>query len=276
MFVRTSAAIFRVGMAVLLSVPMLLGVTTCSSKPTNPASSTEQPSALEKVLRDQRISVRLDRTTLAPNDFSLKALQAAWEKHHESRSKNPELDFDFSVHCLDWARIEAFFEAMPQVSADLLDKMKGKTIYLNASEIQLCTASPYTADQIKGGMQLRLPEETAVASNLVMLKLVAKVDSSLALQNIQRAQASIATLNAAIAVDEKEVTTQKDDALRLALERLGREKRQRFNAAHIWRINAVALCDNFPDDAGYRSMHQGAAEAIASYAVPTDYIPLQN
>lgn len=271
MFGRKVRFDVRLAMVVALSAAMLISVATCSSKPSVSASSP-----LQKTLREFQISVRLDRTTLSPADFSMKSLQSAWEKHHASLSKNPELNFDFSVHCLDWKRIEAFFEALPQVAAQELESMRGKTIYLNAADIQLCTASPYDASQIKSGIKVALPEGQTTGGSLLMLKLISSVDTTVALGQITQATNLITTLSAEIARDEQALATAAESEKRQLLERIGSDKRQRFSASHAWRINAMALCDNLPGNARFKAMYEAAQNAVQEFAVSTDYLSAQN
>jgi hypothetical protein len=279
MFGRSLHLDIQPAIAVLLLLASLFSVTNCSSKPadnTETLPTAMDASPLDKLIRTRQISVRLDRTTLSPADFSLKALQKQWEQHKARMSQNPELDWGFSVHCLDWDHVAAFFETLPNLPAGQLDALDSKTIYLNAADIQLSTASPYSPEDIKANLQLIVPKDAVAGDLLTGLKVVSKVDTAAATAHIQKAQSRIGSLNEAISRDEKALATAVDNQKATLLEQIGRQKRQRFAAAHTWRINAMALTDNFPDNATYQGWQAEAQKAVAQYAVHTDYLSTQN
>lgn len=242
----------------------------------NAASAGLESDPLSKFLREQEISIRLDGQTFAPKACSKAALKKAWENHHERLSKNADLQFDFSVRCLDWELVSAFLDQIPQLPAEQLGPLKGKTIYLNGADMQLCTASPYQPQDFAKNLKLEIPANAVQPNLLTDLKVLCPLDTARALSNFNRAKAEIEGLSEKIQQADEVLNSLPENEKPTQLEQLGIQRRQRFNAAHICRINALALLETSPENGTYQAMMDQAKSYIESYAVATDYLSNQN
>lgn len=216
------------------------------------------------ILREYNIRVRLDFTTLTPEEFSLESLQAVWKKHAQMLTQNGEIFPSCSVHLLDWDRVVAFFEHFDTISKESLEKMRDKIILLNGSNLGLCTASPYSAAAIAQSFSIEVPAPQYPGEIFCHPKLRSEVSESAVRAEIVEIKKRIKEYT--VLAEQSEYHLANDIGEKsMALENLGRAKRMRFITALAWQLNADALPDNAKEQ-------EEATEAVKAYLVHTNYI----
>lgn len=210
----------------------------------------------------EQITIRIGYTEIEPGpDAGLKVKSAVEENNQKARLEG--LDNDLNPEVLDLGKVEAFLEGLPKLSEEILDQLRGRILYLNAPTLSLGTATAITAETLRQGYTLIVPE--VVQGGIVQPTLKATIDKNRAQDLVMRARPATAAFNQK--VEKLEATVDKDSASELRQLSLARS--QRFAVSIVWKNNSLALLQAEPANEIFKADVEKAKKAAAKYVAPS-------
>jgi hypothetical protein len=224
---------------------------------------------LAEFLSRHAITLRVGSEKLPPGPDMLHRVRAAVERANASR-RFDGLPDELNAEQLDIAKVEAFLAALHTLDDEITKALAARVLYLNAPNLGLGIASPYSAATLAAGYELKVP--AAQPGAIVQPSLTAAIDPQALAPRIAAAKRASDEYNARVrelerAVEQIDTDRDPDKYVKTAAE-LGGAKYRRFQAASVWRGLATAVYNANSNDPASAAAWREASAAAERYVAP--------
>lgn len=239
-----------------------------------PKISSPMKDSFDLLIDKYQISFRVGHEELTPSGGMLDKVMVAVDHYNKQSALFGLEDHSLNPFLLDDQKTRAFLNGFSRLDPEFLEKLKGKTVYLNGLELKLAPGYPLSATDLESGFELALKDESAERPEIGIL---VKENAELALQTAPKAKAVVNHEDALVLdLENQETEIRKGRAGNLpqVLQQLSLARSRRHAVCMVWHANVEALARQFPEEKAYQLELQEARAALDRFLVaPSSGMP---